>query len=117
MKANATQGIPEMIEIACKYYRENKERASIGEMRGMVGIAIIRGLKFPVYKDDEIERYNIFHASLIVRYSEDNEYHDIIDIKKKRATRLSRKAVHDINPFYIDDKRWERKCQSEYSKN
>ena len=32
--------------------------------------------------------------------------YDIIDIKKKRATRLSRKAVHDTKPisFNIDDK-------------
>ena len=70
-------------------------------MRGMVGIAINSRFALPVYKDDEIERYNIFHASLIVRYSEDNRMYlyDIIDIKKKRATRLSRKAVHDTKPI------------------
>ena len=44
----------------------------------------------PVYKDDEIERYNIFHASLIVRYSEDNRMYlyDIIDIKKETSNSL-----------------------------
>ena len=50
-----------------------------------------------------IERYNLFHASLIVRYLEDTKLYlyDIlnIEIKKKRATRLSHKAVHDKNPF------------------
>ena len=40
----------------------------------------------PVYRDDEeVERYNIFHASLIVRYSEDGKLYlyDVIDIKKR----------------------------------
>ena len=56
----------------------------------------------PVYDEvGEIERYNAFHASLIVRYSEDKKLYlyDILNIKKKRATRLSHKAVHDKNPF------------------
>ena len=86
-KANATQGIPEMIEIALgKYYRENKEskhwrNARYGWYRYNSRFAL------PVYKDDEIERYNIFHASLIVRYSEDNRMYlyDIIDIKKETS--------------------------------
>ena len=89
-KANATQGIPEMIEIALgKYYRENKEskhwrNARYGWYRYNSRFAL------PVYKDDEIERYNIFHASLIVRYSEDNRMYlyDIIDIKKETSNSL-----------------------------
>ena len=85
-KANATQGIPEMIEIALgKYYRENKEskhwrNAMYGWYRYDSRFAI------PVYRDDEeVERYNIFHASLIVRYSEDGKLYlyDVIDIKKR----------------------------------
>lgn len=88
--ANATQGIPEMIEIALgKYYRENKEskhwrNARYGWYRYNSRFAL------PVYKDDEIERYNIFHASLIVRYSEDNRMYlyDIIDIKKETSNSL-----------------------------
>ena len=86
----ATQGIPEMIEIALgKYYRENKEskhwrNARYGWYRYNSRFAL------PVYKDDEIERYNIFHASLIVRYSEDNRMYlyDIIDIKKETSNSL-----------------------------
>ena len=89
-KANATQGIPEMIEIALgKYYRENKEskhwrNARYGWYRYNSRFAL------PVYKDDEIERYNIFHVSLIVRYSEDNRMYlyDIIDIKKETSNSL-----------------------------
>ena len=89
-KAKAKQGIPEMIEIALgKYYRENKEskhwrNARYGWYRYNSRFAL------PVYKDDEIERYNIFHASLIVRYSEDNRMYlyDIIDIKKETSNSL-----------------------------
>ena len=85
-KANAAQGIPEMIEIAIdKHYRENKEdkhwrNAKYGWYRYDTRFAL------PVYReDDEIERYNVFHASLIVRHSEDNKLYlyDILDIKKE----------------------------------
>lgn len=85
-KANAVQGIPEMIEIAVgKHFRENKEskhwrNAMYGWYRYDSRFAI------PVYRDDEeVERYNIFHASLIVRYSEDGKLYlyDVIDIKKR----------------------------------
>lgn len=87
-KANAAQGIPEMIEIALgKHFRENKEskhwrNAMYGWYRYDSRFAI------PVYRDDEeMERYNIFHASLIVRYSEDGKMYlyDIIDIKKETS--------------------------------
>ena len=77
---------PEMIEIAVgKHFRENKEskhwrNAMYGWYRYDSRFAI------PVYRDDEeVERYNIFHASLIVRYSEDGKLYlyDVIDIKKR----------------------------------
>ena len=87
-KANAVQGISEMIEIAVgKHFRENKEskhwrNAMYGWYRYDSRFAI------PVYRDDEeVERYNIFHASLIVRYSEDGKLYlyDVIDIKKETS--------------------------------
>ena len=87
-KANAVQGIPEMIEIAVgKHFRENKEskhwrNAMYGWYRYDSRFAI------PVYRDDEeVERYNIFHASLVVRYSEDGKLYlyDVIDIKKETS--------------------------------
>ena len=90
-KANAVQGIPEMIEIAVgKHFRENKEskhwrNAMYGWYRYDSRFAI------PVYRDDEeVERYNIFHASLIVRYSEDGKLYlyDVIDIKKETSNPL-----------------------------
>ena len=45
-KANAVQGIPEMIEITVgKHFREIR-RASIGEMQCMAGIVMIQDLQF-----------------------------------------------------------------------
>ena len=43
-----------------------------------------------MYKDDEIERYNVFHASLLIRHASDGKMYlyDIIDIKKETSTPL-----------------------------
>lgn len=67
----------------------------------------------------EIDRYNIFHASMLVRHSNDGKMYlyDIIDIKKNEQ--LSRRiiAYQTQNPFllYTDDTIGYKKCQSEYS--
>lgn len=90
-KANASQGIPEMLEIAIgKHFRDNNEEkhwrnAKFGWYRYDSRFAL------PVYsEDDEIERYNVFHASLIVRHSEDKKLYlyDIIDIKKETSNSI-----------------------------
>jgi len=87
-KANAAQGIPELIEIAVgKHFRENNEEkhwrnAKFGWYRYDSRFAL------PVYDEaGEIERYNVFHASLIVRHSEDKKLYlyDILDIKKETS--------------------------------
>ena len=87
-KANAAQGIPELIEIATgNYFRENNEEkhwrnAKYGWYRYDSRFAL------PVYDEyGEIERYNVFHASLIVRHSEDKKFYlyDILDIKKETS--------------------------------
>ena len=90
-KANAAQGIPELIEIAVgKYFRENNEEkhwrnAKYGWYRYDSRFAL------PVYGETgEIERYNVFHASLIVRHSEDKKLYlyDILDIKKETSNSI-----------------------------
>ena len=90
-KANATQGIPEMIEIAVgKHNRENMENkhwrnAMYGWYRYDSRFAL------PVYDDNgEMKRYNIFHASLIVRYAENKKMYlyDILDIKKETSNSI-----------------------------
>ena len=87
-KANAAQGIPELIEIAVdKHFRENNEdkhwrNAKYGWYRYDSRFAL------PVYNETgEIERYNVFHASLIVRHSEDGKLYlyDILNIKKETS--------------------------------
>ncbi len=87
-KANAVQGIPEMIEIATggNFKRNNAEKhrrnAKFGWYRYDSYFAL------PVYGNDgEIERYNVFHTSLLIRHSEDGKkyLYDIIDIKKETS--------------------------------
>lgn len=49
----------------------------------------------------EIDRYNIFHASMLVRHSNDGKMYlyDIIDIKKKRATLSANNRLPDKKPI------------------
>lgn len=90
-KANATQGIPELIEIAGnKRFKENlaekhKGDAKYGWYRYDSRFAL------PVYDDNgEVERYNIFSAVLIVRHASGGKLYlyDIIQIKKETGTPL-----------------------------
>ena len=91
-KANAATGIQEMIEIAVgKHFRENREDkhkrdAKNGWYRYDSRFAL------PVYDDEgELERYNVFHASMLIRHSNDGKYYlyDVIDIKKETSNSLS----------------------------
>ena len=90
-KANAATGIPEMIEIAVgKHFRENREYkhkrdAKNGWYRYDSRFAL------PVYDDKgELERYNVFHASMLIRHSNDGKLYlyDVIDIKKETSNSL-----------------------------
>ena len=87
-KANASQGIPEMLEIASgKYFRENsgekhQRNAATGWYRYDSRFAL------PVYDEHgEIERYNVFHASMLIRHANDGKMYlyDILDIKKETS--------------------------------
>ena len=91
-KANASQGIPELLRIAeGKYFRENKaakhkRNAKYGWYRYNSRFAL------PVYgSNNEIERYNVFHASMLIRCANDGKMYlyDIIDIKKEMSNSLS----------------------------
>ena len=90
-KANAVQGIPELIEIARdKHFRENEGKkhqwnARYGWYRYNSRFAL------PVYSEDgNVERYNVFHASLIIRHDNNGKLYlyDIIDIKKETSNPL-----------------------------
>ena len=84
-KANAAAGIPELIEIAVgKHFRTNKEDKHKRDGRNGWYRYDSR-FALPVYGDDgEVERYNVFHASMLIRHSNDEKMYlyDIIDIKK-----------------------------------
>ena len=90
-KANAATGLPEMIEIAVgTHFRVNhedkhKRDAKNGWYRYDSRFAL------PVYDaEGELERYNIFHASRLIRHSNDGKMYlyDVIDIKKETSNSL-----------------------------
>ena len=85
-KANATQGIPELIQIATnKTYEENRKEkhksdAKLGWYRYDVRFAL------PAYDEsgENIIRYNIYSAVMLVRHSENGKkyLYDFLEIKK-----------------------------------
>ena len=84
VKANMSQGIPQMIEIATsKRWKEDfdhkhKKRAGKGWFRYNTRFAL------PVTTDTgEIVEYNVFQAVLIVRYTSDEKLYDIQNVKKE----------------------------------
>ncbi len=90
-KANAAQCLPEMIQIARNpHFRENDEEkharnAKFGWYRYDSRFAV------PIYDDNGgIERYNEYHASLLVRHDENGKkyLYDVIDIKKETSNPL-----------------------------
>ena len=90
-KANAAQGIPELIEIATdKHFKENQGNkhqwnARYGWCRYNSRFAL------PVFSEDGIvERYNVFHASLLIRHDNNGKMYlyDVLDIKKETSNPL-----------------------------
>lgn len=91
-KANAVQGIPELIRIATnKEYSENTKQkhnkdAKYGWYRYDVRFAL------PVYDDksNEICRYNIFFARMLVRHDKDGKkyLYDLLAVKKETSNPL-----------------------------
>jgi len=90
-KANAAQGIPEMIEIASgKQFRQNKEKkhqwnAKNGWYKYESRFAL------PVFAENgEVERYNVFHASMLIRHANDGRLYlyDVMEIKKETGNPL-----------------------------
>ena len=87
-KANAAQGIPELVEIATgKQFVINKKPkhqkdAKYGWYKYESRFAL------PVFNEDgEVERYNVFRAAMIIRHGEDDKkyLYDIINVKKETS--------------------------------
>lgn len=91
-KANAAQGIPELIQIASNpkhsenVKRKHEKDAKYGWYRYDVLFAL------PVYDDKigQIVRYNIFSARMLVRHAEDHKkyLYDLLAIKKETSSPL-----------------------------
>lgn len=90
-KANATQGIPEIVEIAKnKRFQENMAKkhdknAKFGWYRYDSRFAI------PIFNEmNDFLRYNVFCAELVIRHSENRKLYlyDIINLKKETSTPL-----------------------------
>lgn len=87
-KANAAQGIPEMIEIATsKQFEDNrKEKHSKDAQYGWYRYESRFAL--PVFTENgEIERYNVFHVLMLMRHAKDDNIYlyDIMEIKKETS--------------------------------
>lgn len=95
-KANAAQGIPEMIQIAGNgRVQENLAKKHAYNAKFEWHRYDSR-FALPIFDDKgTILRYNVFRAELVIRHAADKKLYlyDIINIKKKRAPRLSTKAV------------------------
>ena len=87
-KANAAQGLPEMIEIATgKQFEENRKEkhnkdAQYGWYRYESRFAL------PVFGENgEVERYNVFHVLMLMRHAKDDKIYlyDIMEIKKEMS--------------------------------
>ena len=87
-KANAAQGVPELIEIATgKEYRENikgkhSKDAKFGWYRYGSRFAL------PVYEESgEVTGYNVFNVIMVVRHAQDGKLYlyDIVNIKKETS--------------------------------
>jgi hypothetical protein len=90
-KANAAQGIPEMIEIADnKRFRENQDERHVRNAR-YGWYRYDSRFEIPVLDEmGNIERYNLFKATMLVRHSADGKMYlyDVLDIKKEMSNSL-----------------------------
>ena len=106
-KANAASGLPEMIEIAVgKHFRKNQEMKHKRDARNGWYRYDSR-FALPVYGDDgEIEKYNVFHASMLIRHANDKKMYlyDIIDIKKETSNPFSESSLTRKKPISFMEK-------------
>ena len=87
-KANAVQGLPEMIEIATNgVFEENRKNKHVRDAKNGWYRYDTR-FALPIYGEDgEVERYNIFKARLLIRHASSGKkyLYDILEIKKETS--------------------------------
>ena len=87
-KANAAQGIPELLQIAedVQFKVNRKEKHGKDALYGWYSYDSRFAL--PVFGENgEIERYNVFHVALLIRHAQDGKkyLYDIMRIKKETS--------------------------------
>ena len=87
-KANAAQGLGEMLEIATEgvHTCNTKEKHAVDAANGWYKYTTRFAL--PVYgQDGKIERYNVFRGFMIIRHDQDGKkyLYDVIKIKKETS--------------------------------
>ncbi len=103
-KANAVQGIAELINIATeKTWVENKKEKH-KKMAKNGWYYFKTRFALPVYEGKKkTNYYNIYSARLVVHASSKRLYlYDMVDIKKKRAPHYKTKSQVVKNPFLYD---------------
>ncbi len=90
-KANAAQGIPELIEIADnKRFRENQDERHVRNAR-LGWYRYDSRFELPVFDEKgNVERYNAYKATMLIRHAADKKMYlyDILDIKKETSNSL-----------------------------
>ena len=87
-KANAAQGIPEMIEIATSKVAEDNKKSKHSRHAKNGWYRYDTRFALPVYAESgEIERYNVFSARLLIRHAASGKryLYDILEIKKETS--------------------------------
>lgn len=88
-KANAVQGISEMLSIANEKEFENNRKDKHSKDAKYGWYSYVTRFALPIYdKNKKIERYNIFRAIMLIRHADNGKLYlyDIIKIKKEAST-------------------------------
>ncbi|SEK17749.1 hypothetical protein SAMN02910377_00104 [Pseudobutyrivibrio ruminis] len=101
-KANAAQGIPEMIEIAsnCEYEANRKNKHNRNAQKGWYRYDT--RFAIPIYdEDDNIRGYNVFYARLLIRHSSSGKkyLYDVLEIKKETSKSCQAEALPGNKPI------------------
>ena len=95
-KANAAQGIPELLEIATNsQFEENRKEKHENDAK-YGWYSYDSRFALPIFDEDgEIVRFNVFHAALLVRHARDGKkyLYDIMKIKKETSTLFQSKDL------------------------
>ena len=87
-KANASQGLPELLKIASDRVFEDNRKEKHDKDAKYGWYSYDSRFALPVFGEEgEIERYNVFHAALIVRHDQNGKryLYDIMKIKKETS--------------------------------